>query len=178
MRTFSRQDQDYKTKFNIHEGIDSTLLILKHRTKANEERPQIQVIKDYGNIPPVQCFPGQLNQVFMNILANAIDAFEEANQGKTYDEIEAYPNIITIHTSKLDENSVQIEIKDNGCGMKTNTKERIFAQGFTTKEVGKGTGLGMAIAQQIVEEKHGGTITCHSEEGKGSTFVIKIPLQT
>ena len=98
LRTFSRQDQDYKTAFYIHEGIDSTLLILKHRTKANEQRPQIQVIKHYGEIPQVQCFPGQLNQVFMNILANAIDAFEENNCGKTYTEIEAIPNTITIQT--------------------------------------------------------------------------------
>jgi len=174
LRTFSRQDQDQKTAFNLHEGLDSTLLILKHRTKANEQRPKIEVIKEYGALPDIECFPGQLNQVFMNILANAIDAFEEANQGKNYQEIEANPNIITLHTSVVGEQA-QIRIQDNGCGMKSEVREQIFEQGFTTKGVGKGTGLGMAIARQIVEEKHGGTLSCHSELGKGTEFTIELP---
>ncbi len=176
LRTFSRQDRDDKVSFNIHDGIESTLLILKHRTKANEERPAIQIIRKYKELPPVQCFPGQLNQVFMNILANAIDAFEEANTGKTYAEIEANQNIITIHTSIVAENQIEIQIQDNGCGMKSEIKNRIFEQGFTTKKVGKGTGLGMAIAHQIVTEKHGGTITCISEPGQGTTFAISLPI--
>ncbi|MEC4896403.1 MAG: GAF domain-containing sensor histidine kinase, partial [Oscillatoria sp. PMC 1050.18] len=146
LRTFSRADKDYKVAFNLHEGIDSTVLILKHRLKANEQRPAIEVVKDYGNLPQVMCFPGQLNQVFMNILANAIDALETANLGKTYAEIEAAPNQIKIQTSLLDDNFVQILIHDNGCGMDLSTQKRIFEQGFTTKNVGKGTGLGMAIA--------------------------------
>ncbi|MGK7926055.1 MAG: AAA family ATPase, partial [Spirulina sp.] len=176
LRTFSRKDRDRKTSFNIHDGIDSTLLILKHRTKANERQPALQIVKDYKEIPSVKCFAGQLNQVFMNILANAIDAFEEANRDKTYSEIEANPNCITICTSQPDENRIQIQIQDNGCGMKSETLERIFEQGFTTKEVGKGTGLGMAIAHQIVTEKHGGTITCHSTLGQGTTFTIALPI--
>ena len=176
LRTFSRTDTATKTKCNLHEGIDSTLLILKYRLKANENRPAIEILKNYGKLPEVKCYAGQINQVFMNILANAIDAFEEDNQSKTYDEIEANPNLITIETSRLDENSVQIEITDNGCGMKPETKERIFEQGFTTKGVGKGTGLGMAIAHQIVEEKHGGILSCLSELGEGTTFILKIPL--
>ncbi|MBP0031254.1 MAG: GHKL domain-containing protein [Roseofilum sp. Guam] len=175
LRIFSRQDRDYKTAFNIHEGLDSTLLILKHRTKANEKRPEVEVIKYYGELPEVQCFPGQLNQVFMNILANAIDAFEEANQSKTFEEIQADPNIMTITTSLVDK-QVQIQIQDNACGMKLETIERIFEQGFTTKEVGKGTGLGMAIAHQIIREKHGGSIECSSELGKGTIFTIALPI--
>jgi len=175
LRIFSRQDRDHKTAFNIHEGIDSTLLILKHRTKANKKRPEVEVIKHYGELPEVQCFPGQLNQVFMNILANAIDAFEEANQSKTFEEIKADPNIITITTSVVDK-QVQIQIQDNACGMKLETIELIFEQGFTTKEVGKGTGLGMAIAHQIITEKHGGSIECSSELGKGTIFTITLPI--
>ncbi|NEO84263.1 MAG: AAA family ATPase [Spirulina sp. SIO3F2] len=176
LRTFSRKDQDHKTAFNIHDGIESTLLILKHRTKANEQRPKVEVLKNYGELPEVQCLPGQLNQVFMNILANAVDAFDEFNQGKTYQEIESNPNTITIQTSVIDE-QVQIKIQDNGCGMKPETVERIFEQGFTTKGVGKGTGLGMAIAQQIITEKHGGAIACTSELGQGTTFMITLPIR-
>ncbi|MEB3337103.1 MAG: GAF domain-containing protein [Leptolyngbyaceae bacterium] len=176
LRTFSRKDEEYKTTFNIHDGIDSTLLILKHRTKANDDRPKIRVIKEYGAPSNVQCFPGQLNQVFMNILANAIEAFEGVNQGKTYAEIEANPNCIRIHTLRVDEDYVQIRIQDNGCGMDMETQKRIFEQGFTTKEVGKGTGLGMTISQQIIVQKHGGTLTCDSTPGQGTTFVIMLPI--
>jgi len=175
LRTFSRQDYEYKTAFDIHEGIDSTLLILKHRTKANDQRPTIKVIKEYGDLAPIDCFPGQLNQVFMNILANAIDAFDEANLGKDYGQIEAKPNMITIQTLVIDE-QVQIQIQDNGCGMKPETTERIFEQGFTTKDVGKGTGLGMAIARQIVVEKHGGSLDVQSELGQGTSFFIRLPI--
>ena len=175
LRVFSREDRDRKTALNIHEGIDSTLLILKHRTKANEQRPAITIIKDYGLITDIQCFSGQINQVFMNLLANAIDALDEGNQGKSYAEIEASQNIIAICTSMV-EDRISIQIKDNGSGMKPETQARIFEQGFTTKEVGKGTGLGMAIAHQIVTEKHGGTIVCDSTIGQGTTFTIALPI--
>lgn len=174
LRTFSRTDHEHKTAFDIHDGIDSTLLILKHRTKANEQRPQVEIVKHYGELPEVQCFPGQLNQVFMNLFANAIDACDEANKGKTYQAIEQNPNRITIHTSVVDQ-QVQIQIQDNGCGMKPEAVERTFEQGFTTKKVGKGTGLGMAIAHQIVTETHGGAITCTSRLGEGTAFTIVIP---
>ncbi|MEM1172486.1 MAG: ATP-binding protein [Cyanobacteria bacterium P01_H01_bin.35] len=176
LRIFSRKDQDNKTKFNIHDGIESTLVILKHRTKVNSQRPQIEIIKEYSEVPEINCFPGQLNQVFMNILANAIDAFDEANAGKTFAQIQEYPNQIKIRTSKVNENEVKIEIQDNGCGMKPETKERIFEQGFTTKGVGKGTGLGMAIAHQIITEKHGGKISCDSTVGEGTIFTIILPI--
>ncbi len=172
LRTFSRTDKEYKVPFNLHEGIDSTLLILKHRLKANEERPAIEIVKEYGELPEVQCFPGQLNQVFMNLIANAIDALEEANQGRSFEEI---ANWIKITTSATAEEAI-VKIADNGTGMPEEVRERIFEQGFTTKAVGKGTGLGMAIAHQIVVEKHGGKITCNSELGKGTEFAIAIPL--
>ena len=174
LRTFSRADTDQKQLFNLHDGIDSTVLILRHRLKSNETRPAIEVVTDYGKIPEVACFPGQLNQVFMNILANAIDAFDDANAGKTFAEIEAAPNVITIQTS-CTETKVQIQIKDNGCGMTPETVSRIFEQGFTTKEVGKGTGLGMAIARQIVVDNHGGQLTFSSTVGEGSQFQIQLP---
>ena len=172
LRIFARKDQEHKTKFNIHDGIESTLAILKHRTKASDKRPAIEIMKEYEELPEINCFPGQLNQVFMNILANAIDAFDRTNLGKSYAEIQDKPNQIKIRTSRVDENQLQIEIQDNGCGIKPETKARIFEQGFTTKGVGKGTGLGMAIAHQIITEKHGGRITCDSTVGEGTTLTI------
>jgi signal transduction histidine kinase len=171
---FSRKDEEHKTLFDIHQGIDSTLLILKYRLKANEERPEIKIIKQYSDLPQVECYAGQLNQVFMNLLTNAIDAFEEVNKMKSYEEIESNPNQIKIETSYLND-SVKIQISDNGSGMTPEVRSRIFEQGFTTKKVGKGTGLGMAIAHQIITEKHGGMITCSSDLGKGTKFVITLP---
>ncbi|MEG4571435.1 AAA family ATPase [Microcoleus sp. N3A4] len=174
LRTFSRADRDYKVPFNIHEGIDSTLLILKHRLKANEQRPAIEVIANYGKLPQIECFPGQLNQVFMNILANAIDALDESNIGQTFAEIKANPNCITITTSS-ENNLVKIAIEDNGKGMTEEVKQKIFDHLFTTKGVGKGTGLGLAIAKSIVLEKHGGSIHVKSTPGVGTEFIISLP---
>ncbi|MEH2213726.1 AAA family ATPase [Nostoc sp.] len=176
LRTFSRADKDYKVPFKIHEGIESTILILKHRLKANEQRPAIEVITDYGSLPQVECFPGQLNQVFMNILANAIDALDESNTGRNFAEIQENPNKITIQTS-LKDNQVKITIADNANGMNEAVKQKIFDHLFTTKSVGKGTGLGLAIARQIVVEKHGGSIHCNSSPGKGTEFAIAIPVR-
>ncbi|MEH1945939.1 MAG: ATP-binding sensor histidine kinase [Nostoc sp.] len=173
LRTFSRADQDYKVPFNIHDGIDSTILILKHRLKANEQRPTIEVVTNYGNLPQIECFPGQLNQVFMNILANAIDALEESNYGRTFEEVKANPNCITITTS-VENSLVRIAILDNGKGMNEQVKSKVFDHLFTTKAVGKGTGLGLAIARQIVEETHGGKLTFNSVLGEGTEFIIEI----
>ncbi|BAY11777.1 trifunctional serine/threonine-protein kinase/ATP-binding protein/sensor histidine kinase [Calothrix sp. NIES-2098] len=175
LRTFSRADKDYKVPFNIHEGIDSTILILKHRLKANNQRPAIVITNEYSNLPKIECFPGQLNQVFMNIIANAIDALDEANIGQKFADIEANPNHIKITTSVTD-NQVKITIADNGKGMSQEVKQKIFDHLFTTKEVGKGTGLGLAIARQIVEETHNGKLICHSVVGKGTEFIIQLPL--
>jgi PAS domain S-box-containing protein len=179
LRTFSRADSERKVACNIHEGIDSTLLILKYRLKANEQRPEIQVIKKYGDLPLVECFSGQLNQVFMNILANAIDSIEESNHGRTFAEIRANPNKITVITDVGDDNqTVVIKIKDSGKGMSEEVKARVFEHLFTTKGVGKGTGLGLSIGRQIVEETHGGSLTCHSVLGEGTEFAIALPLTT
>ncbi|MBW4646167.1 MAG: AAA family ATPase [Goleter apudmare HA4340-LM2] len=175
LRTFSRADLDYKVPCNLHEGIDSTILILKHRLKANENRPAIAVVKNYGDLPPIECFPGQLNQVFMNLLANAIDALEESNQGLSYQDIQAHPNHIIIRTY-LQDNYVKICISDNGIGIKEAVKERIFDHLFTTKDVGKGTGLGLAIARQIVEETHKGKLSLNSVLYEGTEFIVEIPL--
>ncbi|MEC4803324.1 MAG: ATP-binding protein [Jaaginema sp. PMC 1079.18] len=168
LRIFSRQDQDHKTAFQIHNGIDSTLLILKHRTKGNEHRGEIQIVKQYGDIPEIYGFPGQLNQVLMNLLANAVDALDEVPLDAPY---------ITINTQVLDSEQVVIRIQDNGCGMTTETQNRIFEQGFTTKAVGKGTGLGLAIAYRIVTETHHGQLTVESTPGQGSTFIIQLPIE-
>ncbi|WP_322681057.1 MULTISPECIES: response regulator [unclassified Nostoc] len=177
LRTFSRSDSDRKVSCNIHDGIDSTIMILKHRFKASEERPDIQIIKDYHNLPELECFIGQLNQVFMNLLANAIDALEESNIGRTYIEIEANPNQVLIQTSLTeDKNHILIRIKDNGLGMSDDVQKKIFDHLFTTKSVGKGTGLGLSIARQIVVEKHGGTLEVNSTLGQGSEFIIKLPI--
>ncbi|MEM9806358.1 MAG: AAA family ATPase [Cyanobacteria bacterium P01_D01_bin.56] len=175
LRTFSRADTETKQPFNLHEGIDSTVLILNHRLKANAHRPAIEVVTDYGNIPYIDCFSGQLNQVFMNILANAIDALDEASQTRSFTEIEANPQRITIRTG-VENNWVQVAISDNGPGIPNEIKARIFEHLFTTKGVGKGTGLGLAIAHQIVVETHGGSLELHSEVAQGAEFCIRLPL--
>lgn len=172
--TFSRIDQEYKVLFNPHAGIDSSILILKHRLKANHNRLAIKVIKEYGNIPQIPCFPGQLNQVFMNILANAIDMFDEMAENLSFAELEGHPQKITIKT-KVVSNMVEIRIWDNGVGMTDAVKAKIFNKLFTTKPIGKGTGLGLAIAHQIIVEKHGGRIEVDSTLGKGTEFKIFLP---
>ncbi|MEG3969926.1 AAA family ATPase [Microcoleus sp. T2B6] len=173
LRTFSRADTNYPVACNIHEGIDSTIMILKHRLKANDTRPEIKVIREYGNLPPVECYAGQLNQVFMNLLGNAIDALEESNQGIPYAEI---ANQITIRTDMCsDKKQAIICIKDNGVGMSEVVQEKIFDELFTTKEVGKGTGLGLPIARQIVVEKHDGMLDVNSTLGIGTEFIISLP---
>ncbi|MEH2317033.1 sensor histidine kinase [Nostoc sp.] len=179
LRTFSRGDSERKVPFNIHEGIESTLLILNHRLKANEDHPVIEVVKDYGQIPQLECFPGQLNQVFMNLIANAIDALEESNKGRSFQQIQDNPNRITIQTTlSEDRHHVLILIQDNGEGMSENVKQKLFGYLFTTKAVGKGTGLGLSISRQIVEEKHGGQLTVTSELGKGTELAIVIPVRS
>ncbi len=176
LRTFSRADTSTKVACNIHEGIDSTILILKYRLKANDKRPAIQIIKDYGELPLVKCFLGQLNQVFMNIIANAIDVLDTTNEGKEFSELKLNPQKITITTkAEIEKNTVLISIKDNGQGMTESVRERIFDNLFTTKGVGKGTGLGLAIAKKIIEETHSGKLSCNSKLGQGTEFVIELP---
>ncbi|MBE9214747.1 AAA family ATPase [Plectonema cf. radiosum LEGE 06105] len=177
LRTFSRADTDEKVACNLHEGIDSTILILKYRLKANDKRPAIEVVKEYGTLPPIKCFLGQLNQVFMNIIANAIDAIDTASEGKTFAQLQTNPYKIAIKTELFTEkNTALISIKDNGLGMPESVRERIFDHLFTTKEVGKGTGLGLAIALSIIEETHNGKISCSSKLGEGTEFFIELPI--
>ncbi|MBD1846668.1 HAMP domain-containing protein [Cyanobacteria bacterium FACHB-63] len=177
LRNFSRIDEaDFKA-VDLHEGIDSTLLILQHRLKDRSDCPAIQVICDYDSLPLVECYPGQINQAFMNILANAIDALEEANVKRTYLEIKEKPSQITIRTSRIDSKWVKIAISDNGTGMPESVRKRIFDPFFTTKTIGKGTGMGMPISYQIVTEKHGGKLDCFSTPGEGTEFIIQIPVQ-
>lgn len=168
LRTFSRADTDLPVPFNLHQGLDSTILILKHRLKANEHRPEIFILKNYGEIPLVKCFAGQLNQVFMNLLSNAIDAIDEERE-----KWKVLRPCIQIQTKEI-ENSVVIQIEDNGIGISEEVKAKIFDRLFTTKNVGKGTGLGLAIARQIVEDKHGGKIEVFSPVGQGTTFKIAL----
>lgn len=154
------------------------MLILKHRLKGNEKRPAIEVQKEYGNLLPVICYPGQLNQVFINILANAIDALDESSSSRSLEEIKRSPNIIWIKTElKSERNSVVIRIKDNGVGMPEEVKQRVFDHLFTTKPVGSGTGLGLSISRQIIQEKHHGKLNCISAPGQGAEFAIELPLQ-
>ncbi|MEH2127368.1 sensor histidine kinase [Nostoc sp.] len=172
LRTFSRSDSDAKISADLHQGIDSTLMILQHRLKANGDRPGIEVIKNYGILPEVNCYLGQMNQVFMNILANAIDALDEAiMEGKMSNLIPQ----IKIATEIYSEQSVIIRIADNGIGIPERLKKRLFEPLFTTKTVGKGTGLGLSIAYQIVVEKHKGVLEVNSQPGMGTEFIIKIP---
>lgn len=175
LRSFARDDKETKVAFSLHEGLDSTLLILKHRLKANKHRPAIQVHKYYGNLPEVSCFPGQLNQVFMNLLANAIDALDDRSQAEDYHTLEANPNRITI-TTKFEQAQIVIHITDNGPGIPENIKPRIFDHLYTTKEIGKGTGLGLAIAKQIIVETHGGQIAVNSKLEHGTEFVLTLPV--
>lgn len=177
LRAFSRADKTNKVQINLHEGLDSTLMILKYRLKATEARPIILIERDYGSLPEVPCFPGQLNQVFMNILANAIDMFDELAQQSSYKALEADRQKLTIRTTHLTaEQAVEIRILDNGKGMAEEVQRKIFEHLFTTKQVGKGTGLGLAIAQQIVQENHQGQLTVKSKVGEGSEFCIRLPL--
>jgi PAS domain S-box-containing protein len=170
LRTFSRLDEAEMKTVDIHEGIESTLMILQHRLKSKHDHTTIEIIQDYANLPKVVCYAGQLNQVFMNLLANAIDALEEGVRKG----LVLTPKI-SITTEMLNNNWIAIHIADNGVGMDADTQQRLFDPFFTTKPVGVGTGLGLSISYQIVVDRHGGKLHCTSEVGKGTEFVIEIP---
>ena len=167
LRNFSRLDESDMKKVNIHEGIDSTLMILEHRLKVQPDRPAIQIVKEYGQLPGVECYAGLLNQVFMNIIANAIDVLQKPLEN---------PGIIRIRT-EVEGSLAVIRIADNGAGITEQVKQRIFDPFYTTKRIGSGTGMGLAISHSIIVEKHKGEIKCFSGVGKGTEFSIKIPLQ-
>lgn len=177
LRNFSRLDEAEFKAANIHEGIDSTLMILQHRLKPSGDNSTIHVIKDYDALPLIECYPGQLNQVFMNLLSNAIDALEERNFQQPAEVIAASPSKIRISTSLINKDWISIRIVDNGHGIDEKLISRLFDPFFTTKVVGKGTGLGLSISYQIVTDKHKGKIYCQSELGKGTEFVIELPIR-
>ncbi|MEH2174909.1 hybrid sensor histidine kinase/response regulator [Nostoc sp.] len=177
MRVFSRTDDASRTETDIHECLDGTLTILNYRLKPKPEYPEIQIVKDYGLLPPVECYAGQLNQVFMNILSNAIDALDDYNQQRSFEEIKQQPSQIKIRTSMIGDDWVAIHIADNGPGICQEVQAKLFEPFFTTKPAGKGTGLGLSISHQIVVEKHGGNINCQSTPGNGTAFIVKIPIQ-
>jgi len=202
LRNFSRLDDTEMKPINLHEGIDSTLLILHNRMKPAGNFPGIEVIKEYGNLPPVECYAGQINQVFMNIISNAIDALENLRTQQTQpisrEEVPENGRVqnpddstaatvrertmpaaptIWIHTEMVDNNQVLIRIRDNGAGMEQSVVNRLFDPFFTTKPVGKGTGLGLSISYQIVVERHRGSLKCISEPGQGAEFLIQIPVK-
>jgi signal transduction histidine kinase len=175
LRNFSRIDEAEFKAVDIHEGINSTLMILGNRLHAKSDRPEIEIVKNYGNLPQVECYPGQLNQVFMHILTNAIDTLADHHQQQMESKALARILQIKIRTSVIDRNWVEIAVSDNGLGIPDDVKANIFNPFFTTKTVGKGIGMGMSISHQIVTEGHGGKLICISTPGEGTTFSIQIP---
>jgi signal transduction histidine kinase len=178
LRNFSRLDDSVKKLTNLHEGIDNTLLILHNKLRARGDYPEIKIIKDYGQLPLIECYAGQLNQVFMNLLSNSIDALEDACNQKRRSAAggDDWKPTIRIRTEALNENSICIRIADNAIGMTEDVRSRLFDPFFTTKPMGKGTGLGLAISYRIVAEKHAGVLSCRSTVGEGTEFAIEIPL--
>jgi signal transduction histidine kinase len=183
LRNFSHLDEAEVKAVDIHEGINSTLMILKNCLKAQPKHPTIQVVKEYGDLPLVECYAGQLNQVFMNILINAVDALEQAMELEEEATNNQLCNLalktptIWIRTKVVNSAWLRVEIADNGLGIPEEIQHRLFDPFFTTKPVGKGTGMGMSISYQIVTEKHKGQLLCSSEPGKGAEFVVEIPLR-
>ena len=179
LRNFSRNDDGEMKSVDIHEGINNTLMILQNRLKAQGGSPEIKVIKEYGTLPLVECYAGQLNQVFMNLISNAIDALEEGrckNQTPLPQQGSSSP-YIQISTEAKGDNRAVIRITDNGGGMTEEVQQKLFNPFFTTKPMGKGTGLGLSISYQIVVEKHRGELHCFSTPGQGTQFIIEIPIR-
>ncbi|MEB3230824.1 MAG: ATP-binding protein, partial [Leptolyngbyaceae bacterium] len=176
LRNFSRLDEAAIKKVDLHEGLESTLLILQNRLRATSHRDAITVFRDYGQLSTVECYAGQVNQVFMNILANSLDALDEAVQDAEWQAKGDRPQL-TIRTSVAADQTVIVSISDNGLGIPEAVRQRIFEPFFTTKDVGKGTGMGLSICHQIITETHGGTLTCHSQPNQGTEFLIQIPMQ-
>ncbi|MDZ8092655.1 MAG: response regulator [Nostoc sp. DedQUE05] len=194
LQHFSRHDEAEMKRVNIHEDIENTLVMLQHRLRETANRPAIVVVKDYGNLPLVTCYASELNQVFMHLLNNAIDAIEEGVENGKWgagnqfpDEAmgneawgignQSSPPQIWIHTEVTDLNLVKIAIADNGLGIEESLRSRLFDPFFTTKPVGKGSGLGLSISYQIIVQKHRGNISCNSSVGKGAEFAIEIPIE-
>jgi PAS domain S-box-containing protein len=175
LQIFSRKDDNKMSRVNLHEGIDGTLLILQSRLRAKGSHPEIAVIKEYGNLPLVECYAGKVNQVFMNLIGNAIDAIEEYNQGRSIVEVKANRSKIKIKT-EIQNSNVIVRISDNGPGMPEEVSQQLFDAFFTTKPAGKGTGLGLSISHKVVKE-HGGKLSCVSAPGQGAEFIIELPIE-
>ncbi|MEG3940114.1 AAA family ATPase [Microcoleus sp. S36b_A3] len=176
LRSFSRLDEADIKSVDIHEGIESTLLILRNRLNKKADNSAIQVTKNYGELPLVECYPGQLNQVFMNVIANAIDALEQRDRHRSQTQMKENSSTIIIVTEVIDCDWIRIRIADNGTGVTEEVRTKLFDPFFTTKPVGSGTGLGLSISYQIVVEKHGGQLNCVSAPGQGAEFIIEIPV--
>jgi two-component system, NtrC family, sensor kinase len=181
-RNFSRLDESISKVADIHEGLEATLMILQNRLHPSDRHFKIDLVKDYGNLPQIYCFPGQLNQVFLNLLNNAIEALEEASQKRTPEETIANPNTIWIRTylktQMRSQKQIAISIADNGLGISEAILPKVFEPFFTTKPVGKGTGLGLSVSYQIVTELHDGTLSCYSTVGRRTEFVVTLPIRS
>ncbi|WGV28582.1 sensor histidine kinase [Halotia branconii] len=176
LNNFSRHREAGKKLANLHEGLESTLLILGHRLKPNAYCPAIEIVKEYGNLPPVECYPGELNQVFMNLICNAIDAIEEKQKKLAFSESYQHPGVIKIKTEAIGDHVI-IKIADNGLGLNEADETKIFDAFYTTKPIGKGTGLGLSIVYQIVVTNHHGKLTYYSKFYEGVEFIIELPIQ-
>ncbi|MEM9925767.1 MAG: ATP-binding protein [Cyanobacteria bacterium P01_D01_bin.50] len=177
LRHFSHNDRNHMQTVDIHEVIDNVLMILQHRLKPHGKKTEIKIIKNFRKILPVKCYPGQLNQVFMNLIANAIDALEEKMNNNIIKTDLSVPYIKVSTKHDPDNSNIIILISDNGPGISIQNQEKIFNDFFTTKAVSKGTGFGLSISHKIVVEKHGGKLECFSQPGKGTEFRIEIPIQ-
>nr|WP_246276988.1 ATP-binding protein [Microcoleus asticus] len=200
LRNFCRLDEAEMKQVNIHDGINNTIMLLQSQLKGKPGLEAIAIHKEYSDLPLVHCYPGQLNQVFMNILVNAIYALVESNKHENVDKNSQNKSLgeqeqsctnsqsslsnstrlipaIRVRTELIEKKKVIIKISDNGPGMTENVRKRLFDPFFTTKPVGQGTGLGLSISYEIVVNQHGGELKCFSEPGKGAEFAIEIPLQ-
>lgn len=177
LRIFSRMDEAEVKPVDIHEGIESTVMILQNRLKSGRHHLPIAIHREYGELPAIECYAGQLNQVFMNILNNALDALEELDTQRSFEDYTKNPSQIWIKTTRITEDYVQISFRDNGSGISPEAASRLFDPFFTTKPIGKGTGMGLSISYQIITERHGGSLRCLSEVGQGAEFLIEIPIR-
>ena len=178
LRTFSRSDESGKKTADLHENLDATLMLLGNRCEVTEHNPGIKILRNYGNLPLIECYPGLLNQALINILNNALDSLQQRNQQKTNAELEIDPSLITITTTRVGDSSIAISIKNNGDSIPEAIQARLFDPFFTTKPVGKGTGMGLAISYQIICDRHHGSLGCVSSPGNGSEFIIEIPYKS
>ncbi|MGL5058739.1 MAG: sensor histidine kinase, partial [Microcoleus sp.] len=177
VQDFARTDRSGWQLFDVSDGLENMLLLLQHRLPAQDGRRDIKVVKEYGNLPLVECYAGQLNQAFLNIINNAIDALDLSAKESEISENRQFKPLISIRTKVVEAGRIAIEIADNGMGMSEDIKARIFDPFFSTKPAGEGSGLGLAVSYEIVVQQHKGELQCFSEPGKGTEFRLEIPLR-